>query len=42
MVLCHIVAHLLLWPMIVNIDNIGGNEKTIVAKDNVKATHTQD
>ena len=42
MVLCHIGAHLSLWPMIVNIDNIGGNEKTIFAKDNVKVTYTQD
>ena len=30
--MCHIVAHFLLWPIIINIDNITGDEKTISAK----------
>ena len=30
--MCHTVAYFWLWPMIVNIDNIAGDEKTISAK----------
>ena len=40
--MCYIVAHFPLWCMIVNIDNIAGNEKTIPAKESVKIAYTQD
>ena len=41
MVLCHIVAHCSLWPMIINIENIAGNENTIAVKENSKVPYTQ-
>ena len=42
MVQCHIVTHLSLLHIIVNIDNIAGHEKAIAGKENVKVTYTQD
>ena len=36
----HIVTHLSLAHMIVNIGNIAQNEKTIAAKENLKVTYT--
>ena len=42
MLRCRIVTHLSILQMIVNIDNIGGNEKAIAAKENVKMTDIQD
>ena len=42
MVQCYIVTHLLLLHMIVNIDNIAGNEKAIAGKENVKVIYAQD
>ena len=40
MVQCQIVTHLSLVHMIVNVGNIAGNEKTIVAKENLEMTYT--
>ena len=39
---CHIVTHLSLLHIRVNIDNIAGHEKAIAGKENVKVTYTQD
>ena len=33
--MCRIVAHFSLSRMIVNIDNVAGNEKTIAGKENL-------
>ena len=42
MVICHIVTHLSLLHVIVNIVNISGNVKATGGKENVKATNTED
>ena len=39
---CHIVIHLSLLHMIVNVDNIPGNEKGIAGKENLKVTYVQE
>ena len=35
-VLCHNVTQFSLWQMIINIDNITRNQKTIAGKENLK------
>ena len=39
---CHIIAHLLLLHMIVNVDNIAGNEEIIAGTEKVKVKYIQD
>ena len=41
-VLYHNVAHFSPWRIIVKIDNIAWNEKTIAQKKNIKVIYTQD
>ena len=41
MILCHSVTGFSLWHMLVNIDSIAKNEKTIAAKENFKVTYMQ-
>ena len=39
---CHIVKNLSVLHMIVNIDNIDGNEKAIAGNENFKVTYVQE
>ena len=41
MILCHIVTGFSLSHMVVNIDSIAKNEKTIAAQEKFKVTYTQ-
>ena len=41
MILCHIVTGFSLSHMLVNIDSIAKNEKTIAAQEKFKVTYTQ-